>query len=1350
MASAIAAGALMVTVAGASVAAAAPVDTGLAPLAAPTSSPGDNSINGYRNVGYFAQWGVYGRNFQVSDLVRNGAAAQLTHINYSFANIHHQDLGCFMANKAAQEGAPEGAGDAYADYGKTYNSSNSVNGTDDKWDQPIAGNFNQLRQLKEMYPDLKVMVSLGGWTYSKYFSKAVATPQARQHLAASCIDVYIKGNVPVIDGFGGPGTAAGIFDGIDIDWEWPGSPNGEANNYVDAVNDRANFKAFIIELRRQLDALEAQTGKEYLMSAFLPANQEDITAGGWNDPELFNYLDFGNIQGYDLWGAWDTSLNGHQANLYNDPADPRAASKRFSVDKAVNAYLSAGIDPAQLGIGLAAYGRGWTGVPSSTPWQAGSYQGAQGTYERGIEDYYKLKGTGTEYYDATAGAGWIYQSGSNTWWSLDTVSTVNLKADYIVSKGLGGGMWWELSGDRNNDLISKLNAKLLAAPEGPVTGGGGGGVHPTPTPTPTVTPDPSPSPTTTNPVDNCPAAWSSSAVYVGGNEVSYNGRIYRAKWWTQGNVPGTEEWGPWDNIGPCGGTNPSPTPTVTPTQTPSPTPTVTPSESPSPTPTTTPTGDACYAAWSSSAIYVGGDHVTYQGVNYRAKWWTQGNVPGTEEWGPWESLGACDEGGTGEPSPTPTVTVSPSQTPTPTVTPTQTPSPTPTVTPTDPPGEHELCRPDGMARTPGIDTPYCDVYDANGREILPNGLDRRVVAYFTSWRTGKDGTPSYLASDIPWDKVSHINYAFAHIGNDYRISVNQNVEGNPATDMTWSGVTMDPSLAYTGHFNLIQQFKAQHPGVKVIPAVGGWAETGGYFDGDGNRVASGGFYAMTASQDRINTFADSAVNFIRTYGLDGIDIDYEYPTSNLAAGNPEDFWIADVNRGRLFSGYVDLMRTLREKLDAAGAADGNYYLLTAAVPSSGYLLRGHEVYQVTQYLDYLNVMSYDLHGSWNSYVGGMSPLFDNGNDPELTAGGVYSAYQNIGYLNGDWAAHYFQGAMQAGRINLGVGFYSRGFDGVNGGNNGDGGTAPMPWGQPCPAGTGGNTACGNGAQGINNLWHDLDANGNQIGAGVNPVWHLKNLQQGIVGDYVASYGVPTTITGTYSHHFDNVSKNEWLWNATTRTYLSGDQEQAMTAKANYVADSGLGGVMIWELAGDYDWNSAKGQYEMGDSLVSLLHSTLSSTTPYDALKAAPGASTPTKAIDLSVRYTEFALGDNNYPISPKVVFTNNSNTAIPAGAVITYQFGTTTTATMGSWSGLIPAVTPGHTGNNIGGLNGVFHTASFTVPAGGIPAHGSLTNQLVWSLPIAQFSNVTVTINGTKYATTYDNLRGVTVVEPGQ
>ncbi|MEU0396687.1 chitinase C-terminal domain-containing protein [Streptomyces sp. NPDC006208] len=670
----------------------------------------------------------------------------------------------------------------------------------------------------------------------------------------------------------------------------------------------------------------------------------------------------------------------------------------------------------------------------------------------------------------------------------------------------------------------------------------------------------------------------------------------------------------------------------------------------------------------------------------------------------------------------------------------------------------ESCRPDGLYATPGVNVPYCSVYDTEGREKMGADHQRRVIGYFTGWRTGKDGTPAYLASDIPWDKVTHINYAFGHIDSANQLSVGADGADNAATGMTWPGVAgaeMDPAYTYKGHFNLLNKFKKQHPQVKTLISVGGWAETGGYFDGNGTRVASGGFYSTATNADGsvnqagIDTFADSAVAFIKKYGFNGVDIDYEYPTSMKDAGNPLDHSVSNARRAGLAKGYAALMKTLREKLDRAGASDGKHYMLTVAAPSSGYLLRGMETFQVQKYLDYVNIMSYDLHGAWNEYVGPNASLFDDGKDGELAAAGVYSTsqYGGIGYLNTDWAYHYFRGSMPAGRINIGLPYYTRGFKNVQGGTDGLWGKAPST---TCPAGAG-LTRCGDGAVGIDNLWHDKDTAGNESPAGSNPMWHAKNLEKGVVGDYVTAYGFPAgaALTGTYVRKYDATLVAPWLWNAQKKVFLSTEDEQSVSAKADYVVDKGIGGTMIWELAGDYDWNAAKGQYEMGDTLTTAMYDAFKTAAPYGATRAT--TTLPAEAVAIDVEFGQFPLGDSNYPISPKLKITNTTTATLPGGTEFRFDYGSSAPGNAKDQSGFgTTVIRSDHTGTNVGGLKGDYHRVSLKLPAWQTLAPGaSVELDFVYYLPVSTPSNWTVTFGGKTYALAGDLARGTTIVEPG-
>jgi chitinase len=407
---------------------AAAVAVTLSITAAPAQA---HSRKPYVKVGYFTQWGIYGRAFPVARLQTSGAAARLTHINYAFGTV-----------TAAGECASV---DPWADFDVPFTAENSVDGVADVAGQPLSGNLNQLAELKRANPGLRVLISLGGWTLSDFFSDAVLTAESRRKLVDSCVDLWLRGNVPGR----APGVAAGIFDGIDLDWEWPGS-EGEPGNVI-RPEDKQNFTALLAEFRAALDRLGRERRHRYELTAFLPAAPAKIDAGFEAD-KIFRYLDFGTVQGYDFHGSWELRANQQSALRVpaGAPDDPD-----FSVDTTIDAWISRGAPRSELVVGIPYYGQGWTGVTSGL---FGTATGpAQGTFAAGTEDWKTLKQLPAQGYrvvrDFRAGHTYLYNG--TTFWTYDDPVQILQKAAYIRLKGLGGAMMWSLDGDDENATLTR-------------------------------------------------------------------------------------------------------------------------------------------------------------------------------------------------------------------------------------------------------------------------------------------------------------------------------------------------------------------------------------------------------------------------------------------------------------------------------------------------------------------------------------------------------------------------------------------------------------------------------------------------------------------------------------------------------------------------------------------------------------------------------------------------------------------------------------------------------------------------------------------------------------------------------
>jgi len=379
-------------------------------------------------VGYYIEWGIYGRDYQPADMPLD----KITHVNYAFANI--------------DESGRIAIGDPYAAVEKSY--------PGDTWDQPYRGTYNQLNNvLRAQYPHLKTLISVGGWTWSGRFSDVALTEESRDRFAASCVDFIRTYN----------------FDGVDIDWEYPVCCGLSSNTY--RPEDRENYTLLMKELRTQLDAAGVADGRDYLLTIASAGGVDKLV--NYELAELASHLDWVNTMSYDFMGAWDLSLTGHHSGLYANPGNPSPSSNirdDYNADASVQAWINAGVPAEKIVMGVPFYGRAWGGVADGN---SGLFQSASvvpaGTWDdwssgaTGINDYTQIAtmlegGSYVRLWDDDAKVPWAWSPTAygGHFISYDDPESIQLKMDYINNQGLGGAMFWEVTADREAELLDVI------------------------------------------------------------------------------------------------------------------------------------------------------------------------------------------------------------------------------------------------------------------------------------------------------------------------------------------------------------------------------------------------------------------------------------------------------------------------------------------------------------------------------------------------------------------------------------------------------------------------------------------------------------------------------------------------------------------------------------------------------------------------------------------------------------------------------------------------------------------------------------------------------------------------------
>jgi len=420
-------------------------------------------------VGYYPNWGIYQKAFPASSL----RADRINVVNYAFLIPIDKTLpsawnrtvssyrGWTYTNYATYMQQPAGstliAGVALFDEWADAHADTAASALTMSPAYAEGSNFAQLRDLKATHNKLKTMISIGGWTLSAPFYSIARDAQKRLDFAKSAVYVVKR--------YG--------FDGIDIDWEYPGGGGLDPSGIGSPASDGANFVLLLQALRDELNRQSALDRRTYYLSIAAPAGDTKIAM--INPQTIANVVDWMNLMAYDFHGGWD-STTGFNSPMTN--VDTAASAANWSVTASTNIYLngmngSAGVPAAKLVLGLPFYGRGWkyvsAGAAGDGLGQAGSEATSQGlgetefpynslfssgvlTYNNGI---FSGAGGYTRHWNAAAQVPYLYSVTAKIFISYDDSESMQVKANYANQKNLGGVMFWEASED-----TSALGASL--------------------------------------------------------------------------------------------------------------------------------------------------------------------------------------------------------------------------------------------------------------------------------------------------------------------------------------------------------------------------------------------------------------------------------------------------------------------------------------------------------------------------------------------------------------------------------------------------------------------------------------------------------------------------------------------------------------------------------------------------------------------------------------------------------------------------------------------------------------------------------------------------------------------------
>ena len=284
--------------------------------------------------------------------------------------------------------------------------------------------------LKKQNPQLKVMVSIGGWGGCYGCSELFSSEAHRKMFAQTTVKLFRENGI----------------DGLDLDWEYPAIEGYPGHPYK--TEDRKNFTALVQVLRKEM-------GDQFILS-FAAGGFSAYLENSIDWKTVMPLVDMVNIMSYDLVGGY-SKLTGHHTPLFS------GKDTASSADRAIRWLIKNGVPSDKLIMGAAFYARVWRNVPDTNQglYQSGVFH--QGVAYKQFSQYFSDSSGFRYHWDKKAHAGWRYDPAKKLFATFDDENSVSDKMAYIKKHQLGGIMFWELAQDKEkNGLVDLIYEKLTS------------------------------------------------------------------------------------------------------------------------------------------------------------------------------------------------------------------------------------------------------------------------------------------------------------------------------------------------------------------------------------------------------------------------------------------------------------------------------------------------------------------------------------------------------------------------------------------------------------------------------------------------------------------------------------------------------------------------------------------------------------------------------------------------------------------------------------------------------------------------------------------------------------------------